>query len=245
MCRGCARPSPAAAGDDAAAVVPEAACSPPLYAVAPRDGARSGVHAAPADTSWTLEPRRSASTRARGRARQRRRSASTSLVDGGRRARVSWTRAAAAAGRRERKPRGRRARASWTRDSGGGSACTEVVDAGAAEVGVHAPWTRAAAAAEPRSACTSLVDARQRRRVGVHGSRGRQSRGGRRHASPVGARGNGGGSACTEVVDVGAAVGVHEPRGRAAAAAGRRACEPRGRWSRGGRRAREPRGRAR
>jgi hypothetical protein len=69
--------------------------------------------------------------------------------------------------------------------------------------------------------------ARQRRRVGV-GSRGREPR---RSASRD-ARGSGGGSACTEVVDVGAAVGVHEPRGRAAAAAGRRACEPRGRWSR-------------
>jgi hypothetical protein len=170
--------------------------------------------------SWTLEPRRSACT-PRGLARQRRRS------------------------------RGRRARASWTRGSGGGSACTEVVDARAAEVGVtRAPWGRAATAAgrrarkswtlEPRSACTSLVDARQRRRVGVHASpvdAGAAEVG--VHASPVDARGSGG-----VRVDAGAAVGVHEPRGRRP---GRRvgACT-RAPWTLEPRRSasREPRGRA-
>jgi hypothetical protein len=97
-------------------------------------------------------------------------SASTSLVHArqgraaaGRRARKSWTLDTGAAEVGVHEPRGRaaaaagrRARKSWTLEPRR-SACTEVVDAGAAEVGMHEPRGRA----------------RQRRRIGVHGSRGR------------------------------------------------------------------------
>ena len=134
--------------------------------------------------SRTLEPQRSACTR------------------------VPWTRTAAATGRRPR--------ASWTRGRGAAAAAGRrarkswMLDTGAAEVGVHEPRGRAAAAAGRRE----RVDAGAAE-VGVHGSRGRWSRGGR-HARASWTRAAAAADRrAREVVDAGASGGAVGRRRRA------------------------------